>query len=66
MTIKVKPLPGARPDDFSGVVGKIDLKATLDKESVNVNDAINFKMVVSGNGNLKIASPPVFEIVTRY
>jgi hypothetical protein len=60
--IKVKPLPGVQPVDFSGVVGKLDLKATLNKESVNVNDAVNFKIVISGNGNLKIASAPVLKL----
>src|SRR5674476_192759 len=60
--IKVKPLPGIQPNDFSGVVGKLDLKATLNKESVNVNDAITYKIVISGNGNLKIASPPVLKL----
>ena len=30
----------------------------MNKESVNVNDAVNFKVVLSGNGNLKIASAP--------
>ena len=62
MRIKVKPLPGIQPNDFSGVVGKLDLKATLNKESVNVNDAVNFKITISGNGNLKIASAPVFKL----
>ena len=60
--IKVKPLPGAQPADFSGVVGRLDLKATLNKESVDVNDAINLKVVISGNGNLKIASAPVLKL----
>ena len=61
VTIKVKPLPGTKPDDYSGVVGKLDLKATLSKQDVNVNDAVNLKIVVSGNGNLKLASPPVLK-----
>ena len=60
--IKVKPLPGVQPADFSGVVGKLDLKATLNKESVDVNDAINLKVTISGNGNLKIASAPVLKL----
>jgi len=60
--IKVKPLPGAQPNDFSGVVGKLDLKATLNKESVNVNDAVNFRIIISGNGNLKIASAPTLKL----
>lgn len=60
--IKVKALPGVQPADFSGVVGKIDLKATLNKDSVNVNDAVNLKIIISGNGNLKIASAPVLNL----
>jgi hypothetical protein len=60
--IKVKPLPGVKPADFSGVVGKLDLKATLNKQSVNVNDAVTFKIVLSGTGNLKIASVPVLKL----
>jgi hypothetical protein len=60
--INVKPLPGTRPDDFSGVVGKLDLKANLTKDSVNVNDALNFRIAISGNGNLKIASSPVINL----
>ena len=60
--IKVKPLPGIKPDDFSGVVGKLDLKAVLNKDSVNVNDAVNFKITISGNGNLKIAATPSLKL----
>jgi hypothetical protein len=60
--IKVKPIPGIQPNDFSGVVGKLDIKATLNKESVNVNDAVNFKITISGNGNLKIASAPTLKL----
>jgi len=62
LKIKVKPLPGVQPGDYSGVVGKLDLKASLNKESVNVNDAVTFKIIISGNGNLKIASAPVLKL----
>jgi len=60
--VNVKPLPGIQPDDFSGVVGKLDLKAVLSKDSVNVNDAVNFKITISGSGNLKIAATPVLKL----
>jgi hypothetical protein len=60
--INVKPLPGVKPEDFSGVVGKLNLKATLNKDSVNVNDAVNFRITVSGNGNLKLAGAPVLKL----
>jgi hypothetical protein len=60
--INVKPLPGAKPDDFSGIVGKLALKATLTKDSVNVNDAVNFRITISGNGNLKLAEAPALKL----
>jgi hypothetical protein len=56
--VNVKPLPGVKPADFSGVVGKLDMKSTLNKDSVSVNDAVNFRITISGNGNLKLAETP--------
>lgn len=58
VNVRVKPLPGVKPDDYSGVVGKLDLKASLSKDSVTVNDAITLKIILSGNGNLKLAAVP--------
>lgn len=52
----VKPLPFPKPDDFSGVAGKINLTASIDKDSVTVNDAVNLKIVISGKGNIKFAN----------
>jgi hypothetical protein len=60
--ILVKPLPGTKPDGFSGIVGNITLDATLNKDTVNVNDAVNFKITVKGNGNLKLAASPVMKL----
>lgn len=62
LKVKVKPLPGTKPVDFSGVVGNLDLKATINKDSVNVNDAITYKIIISGDGNLKIAAAPVLKL----
>jgi hypothetical protein len=60
--INVRPLPGTKPDDFSGIVGKLALKATLTKDSVNVNDAVDFKISISGSGNLKLAEAPALKL----
>ncbi len=62
MKIKVNPFPGVKPVDFSGIVGKAAITASLDKDSVNVNDAVNLKLVLSGSGNLKIANAPVLKV----
>lgn len=60
--LKVKPLPGSRPADFSGIVGKLDMKATTDRDSVNVNDPVTLKVTISGSGNLKIAATPTLKL----
>jgi hypothetical protein len=60
--VTVKPLPGTKPDDFSGVVGNIKLDASLNKDSVNVNDALNFRITLTGAGNLKLAGTPVLKL----
>jgi hypothetical protein len=60
--VKVKPLPGTKPDDYSGVVGKLDIKASVNKDTVNVNDAVNYKIIISGNGNLKLAAAPILKL----
>ncbi len=56
--IQVRPLPGIRPDDFSGIVGRVKMNAGLNRDSVRVNEAINLKITVSGSGNLKLAAAP--------
>jgi hypothetical protein len=60
--ITVNPLPGIKPDDFSGVVGNIDINASVNKDTVNVNDAVNFKITLSGTGNLKVAGSPILKL----
>ena len=60
--ITVKPLPGNKPDDFSGIVGNIEINALANKDTINVNDALNFKITIKGNGNLKLAGSPVLKL----
>lgn len=60
--VTVKPLPGTKPADFSGLVGNIKMEASLNKDSVNVNDALNFRITITGTGNLKLAGTPVLKL----
>jgi hypothetical protein len=62
LKVKVNPLPGIKPADFSGIVGTASLTASLNKDSVNVNDAVNLKLVISGTGNLKLANAPEMKL----
>lgn len=61
LTIRVKDFPSNKPASFDGAVGKFKLSATIDKDSVQANDAVTLKVKVSGNGNLKLINPPEFD-----
>ena len=56
--IDVMPLPTPKPDNFSGAVGKFSVSATLTPEQVNANDAATLRLVVSGQGNMKLMKAP--------
>ncbi len=56
--INVKPLPGNKPADYTGAVGRLKTSSSLDKTEVKANEAITLKIKISGNGNLKFISPP--------
>lgn len=58
-TVKVKPLPAGQPSDFTGAVGKYELKAEISTDTVNINDAITLKLKLTGKGNLKLADAPI-------
>ena len=51
--INVKPLPQeGKPEDFTGAVGTFRINSSIDNDSVSVNEAVNFKIIISGTGNL--------------
>jgi len=65
ITIDVMPLPEeGKPADFSGAAGYFNLKATVDKTSVETNEAVNLKVQLSGRGNIKILPTPNIDIST--
>lgn len=57
--IKVSPIPSSgKPANFSGAVGKFNFKASIDKDNVKSDEAINLKLSINGNGNLQLFDPP--------
>ena len=58
-TITVKPLPSPQPSDFHGAVGSFELSSSIDKTDLEVNDAITYRLVLKGAGNLSLAGAPV-------
>ncbi len=58
VTIKVQPLPPNKPESFSGAVGKFNINASLDKNSIKANDAVSLKINITGKGNIKLLEAP--------
>jgi len=55
VTVHVKPLPQeGRPEGFTGAVGTFAISASLDKEELKSNEALNYKLRISGSGNIKL------------
>jgi BatD DUF11 like domain len=58
VVIHVKPLPETgKPDSFTGAVGSFNIEATVDKTELKANDALNYKVKISGSGNIKLFKP---------
>lgn len=60
LTIQVDPLP-AKPANFSGGVGLLNISAQIDKTDVKAGDPISLRVVVGGTGNLKLIKQPTVD-----
>lgn len=58
LKINVRDLPGNAPSAFRGAVGRFDFSAQLDRKQTKANEAVNLKIRISGNGNIKLAELP--------
>lgn len=62
--VVVLPHPGeGRPLDFNGLVGSFSLSAESDLSTVAVGDPLTVTVTLSGEGNIKAATAPVFDSV---
>lgn len=67
LKINVKPLP-TPPETFTGGVGTFNIKAETDLQEVKANEAITYRLTITGQGNLMLITPPeinfskVFEV----
>lgn len=60
--LNVKPLPGIKPESYYGAVGKFSITSSIDRDTVKMNEAITLKIILSGNGNIKVAGAPEFTV----
>lgn len=61
--VEVLPLPvEGRPENFSGAVGSFSSRIETSRQELKANEAFNLKITITGRGNLKLLSPPKFEL----
>jgi hypothetical protein len=56
--IRVKDLPAGAPEGYAGAVGDLAIRAEIDKQEAVTNDALTYKIIVSGNGNVQLIDAP--------
>ena len=56
ITIKVAELSNP-PANFKGAVGDMKIKSSVDNTSINANDAITYKLTITGTGNIELIEP---------
>ncbi len=62
VTVHVKPLPDeGKPASFTGAVGNFSIGASLDKEELKANEALDYKFKISGSGNIKLLKEPIVD-----
>lgn len=65
--VTVKPLPvDSRPDSYNGAVGKFNMTATVDKNSLSTDDALTLKVTISGQGNVNLLNAPKVDIPASF
>ncbi len=56
--VMVNALPGNKPLNYSGTVGSFSLISSITTKEVKANDAVTLKVIISGNGNMKMIKNP--------
>ena len=63
--VNVKPLPHS-PEEYSGAVGSFTIKGGLNLSKVKSNEAVTYRLTVSGRGNLMLITPPTPEFPASF
>ena len=55
--INVKALPNNEPKNFNGTVGNYTISSSVDKFSLKTNEAVTYKIKLTGTGNIDLIEP---------
>jgi hypothetical protein len=58
VTVEVLPLPANKPATFNGAVGSFNITSSINRQHLKANEPVTVKVVISGNGNLKLLKNP--------
>ena len=67
LAIEALPLPSAgRPASFGGHVGTLEATAAVDKNSVEADEAVTFRLTLSGTGNIRSLAFPAIDFPAEF
>ncbi len=58
LSLQTEALPAGAPADFSGIIGTLNIVASVDRTELKAGEALNLTVVVSGVGNIKSLPEP--------
>lgn len=58
LTLEVDSLPEGRPEDFTGIVGRLSAKAEVDRRETKAGEAVTLVTTLTGIGNIKSMPEP--------
>lgn len=64
-TVQVQPLPPDAPSGFDGLVGQLDISASVEPTRTQVNEPLTLIVKVSGTGNITTLADPTQDIDTE-
>ena len=66
IALNVSPLPPNEPDAFTGAVGKFDISADVNANSVAIGEPVTVTLTVSGEGNIETLPGPAWPDVAGW
>ena len=66
IAIDVEKLPAGKPSGFSGAVGHFNINSTISTTTLKSNEEFTFKVIVKGDGNMKLMGDPVVDFPSEF
>ena len=60
VTLNVRPLPDNEPDAFTGAVGRFDIEASANSDSIDLDGSLELTVSISGAGNFDTLPDPAW------